>query len=195
MFYRNVGLLSTTTWGCNPEDKNSSSLHIFRHIISLPNNVWNKRSSLRIQSADNMHLAICLQCITDAQLDSRQRHQMCWLQFSSLSSVPLSEWRRKLRPLPSTPDPIHVSNNDNQRYWQSSVGPWPVGRTPWTADQPVARPLPKHRTTQSYDKSTLTSKPYTARPPWSAGSVYTNHEQKQSPPHTKPEMWRGDILQ
>jgi hypothetical protein len=38
------------------------------------------------------------------------------------------------------------------------VGPWPhfqflylyaVGRTPWTGDQPVARPLPTHRTTQT----------------------------------------------
>jgi hypothetical protein len=36
-------------------------------------------------------------------------------------------------------------------------GPWPlfqflnlytVGRTPWTVDQPIARPLPTHRTTQ-----------------------------------------------
>jgi hypothetical protein len=27
-----------------------------------------------------------------------------------------------------------------------------VGRTPWTGDQPVARPLPKHRTTQTQNK-------------------------------------------
>jgi hypothetical protein len=27
-----------------------------------------------------------------------------------------------------------------------------VGRTPWTSDQPVARPLPKHRTTQTQNK-------------------------------------------
>jgi hypothetical protein len=27
-----------------------------------------------------------------------------------------------------------------------------VGRTPWTSDQPVARPLPTHRTTQTYNK-------------------------------------------
>jgi hypothetical protein len=27
------------------------------------------------------------------------------------------------------------------------------GRTPWTSDQPVARPLPKHRTTQTQNKS------------------------------------------
>jgi hypothetical protein len=41
---------------------------------------------------------------------------------------------------------------------QSFVGPWPllqfldlytVGRTPWMGDQPVARPLPAHRTTQT----------------------------------------------
>jgi hypothetical protein len=41
---------------------------------------------------------------------------------------------------------------------QSFVGPWPlfsflnlytVDSTPWTGDQPVARPLPIHRTTQT----------------------------------------------
>jgi hypothetical protein len=42
---------------------------------------------------------------------------------------------------------------------QPSVGPWPLlqlrnlfytdGNTPWTTDQPVARPLPTHRTTQT----------------------------------------------
>jgi hypothetical protein len=41
---------------------------------------------------------------------------------------------------------------------QLFVEPWPLlqfrkffytgGRTPWTSDQPIARPLPKHRTTQ-----------------------------------------------
>jgi hypothetical protein len=30
------------------------------------------------------------------------------------------------------------------------------GRTPWTSDQPVARPLPKHRTTQTQNKRTHT---------------------------------------
>jgi hypothetical protein len=29
-----------------------------------------------------------------------------------------------------------------------------VGRTPWTGDQPVARPLPTHRTTQTHNKRT-----------------------------------------
>jgi hypothetical protein len=48
------------------------------------------------------------------------------------------------------------------------VGPWPlfrclnpmhVGRTAWTGDQPVARPLPTHRTTQTQNKRTQTSMP------------------------------------
>jgi hypothetical protein len=32
-----------------------------------------------------------------------------------------------------------------------------IGRTPWTGDQPVARPLPTHRTTQTQNKRTQTS--------------------------------------
>jgi hypothetical protein len=51
---------------------------------------------------------------------------------------------------------------------QPFVGPWPlfqcldlftVARTPWTTDQPFARPLPAHRTAQTEDKSTQTSMP------------------------------------
>jgi hypothetical protein len=47
-------------------------------------------------------------------------------------------------------------------------GPWPlfqflnlhtVGRTPWTGDQHVVRPLPTHRTTQTQNKRTQTSVP------------------------------------
>jgi hypothetical protein len=34
-----------------------------------------------------------------------------------------------------------------------------VGRTPWTGDQPVARTLPTHRTTQTQNEGTLTSMP------------------------------------
>jgi hypothetical protein len=34
-----------------------------------------------------------------------------------------------------------------------------VGRTPWTGDQPVARPLPAHRTTQTQNKRTQTPMP------------------------------------
>jgi hypothetical protein len=50
---------------------------------------------------------------------------------------------------------------------QPVVGPWPllqfrnlsytVGRTPWRSDQPVARPLPTHRTRQAQNKRTQTS--------------------------------------
>jgi hypothetical protein len=35
--------------------------------------------------------------------------------------------------------------------------PYIVGRTPWTGDQPFARPLPAHRTTQIQNKRTQTS--------------------------------------
>jgi hypothetical protein len=34
----------------------------------------------------------------------------------------------------------------------SSLIIFPDGRTPWTNDQPVARPLPKHRITQTQNK-------------------------------------------
>jgi hypothetical protein len=52
---------------------------------------------------------------------------------------------------------------------QPFVGTWPLlqfrnlfytdGRTPWTSDQPVARPLPSHRTTQTENKRRDTSMP------------------------------------
>jgi hypothetical protein len=34
------------------------------------------------------------------------------------------------------------------------LNPYTVGRTPWTGDYPVARPLPTHRTTQTQNKRT-----------------------------------------
>jgi hypothetical protein len=49
---------------------------------------------------------------------------------------------------------------------QQPFGPWPlfsfsilyiVGRTPWTGDQSVARPLPTHGTIQTENKRTQTS--------------------------------------
>jgi hypothetical protein len=52
---------------------------------------------------------------------------------------------------------------------QPFVGPWPplqfrkrfytVGRTPWRSDQPVVRPLPTYRTTQTQNKRTRISMP------------------------------------
>jgi hypothetical protein len=51
---------------------------------------------------------------------------------------------------------------------QPFIGPWPLpqfrnnfytdGRTPWTSDQPVARPLPTHGTTQTQNKRTHSHK-------------------------------------
>jgi hypothetical protein len=52
---------------------------------------------------------------------------------------------------------------------QPFLGPWPLfsflilytaGRTPWMSYQPVARPLPTHRTTQTQNKRTETSVPW-----------------------------------
>jgi hypothetical protein len=52
---------------------------------------------------------------------------------------------------------------------QLFVEPWPflcflilytVGRTPWTGDQSVAKPLPAYRTTQTQNKRTQTSMPW-----------------------------------
>jgi hypothetical protein len=51
---------------------------------------------------------------------------------------------------------------------QPFVGPWPlfqfldlytVGRTPWTENHPVSRPLLIHRTAQTQNKRTQTSMP------------------------------------
>jgi hypothetical protein len=51
---------------------------------------------------------------------------------------------------------------------QPFAGPWPlfqflefytVGRTSWTGDQLVTRPLPAHRTAQTQNKRTQTSMP------------------------------------
>jgi hypothetical protein len=53
---------------------------------------------------------------------------------------------------------------------QPFIGPWPllqfpyffyiVGRTPWTSDQPVTRPLPTHRATKTQNKRIQTSIPW-----------------------------------
>jgi hypothetical protein len=40
-----------------------------------------------------------------------------------------------------------------------------VGRTPWTGDQPAARPLPTHRKTQAHNKRTQTSMPWVGLEP------------------------------
>jgi hypothetical protein len=42
----------------------------------------------------------------------------------------------------------------------SSLFFYTVGRTPWTGDEPVTRPLPTHRTAQTQNKRTKTSMPW-----------------------------------
>jgi hypothetical protein len=52
----------------------------------------------------------------------------------------------------------------HQWHYNPYVGPWPLlqfrnllyadGKAPWTGDQPVARPLPKHRTIETQNKRT-----------------------------------------
>jgi hypothetical protein len=38
--------------------------------------------------------------------------------------------------------------------------PYTVGRTPWTGDQPLPRPVPAHRTTHTQNKCTQHRHPY-----------------------------------
>jgi hypothetical protein len=63
-----------------------------------------------------------------------------------------------------------LSKQVSKYLWLYSrfVGPWPlfsflilytVGRTSWTGDQPVSRPLPTHRTTRTQNKRTKTLMP------------------------------------
>jgi hypothetical protein len=63
----------------------------------------------------------------------------------------------------------HIDFNIYLWLYSSFVGPWPlfrflnlyiVGSTPWKGDQPVARPLPTHRTTQTQNKCKQTSMPW-----------------------------------
>jgi hypothetical protein len=65
-------------------------------------------------------------------------------------------------------DPENVLPTYLPMALQTLVGPWPLfqflsllhsGRTPWTGDQPVARPLPAYRTAQTQNKGTQTSTP------------------------------------
>jgi hypothetical protein len=57
--------------------------------------------------------------------------------------------------------PVYGSTNlllDLERFFSFLIL-YTGGRTPWTGDQLVARPLPKHRTTQTQNKCTQTSVP------------------------------------
>jgi hypothetical protein len=83
---------------------------------------------------------------------------------------PLSSEFFILPPLVSVRLSIYLSIYPSIYLWLYCpfVGPWPlfqflnlyiVGRTPCTGDQPVARPLPTYRTTQTQNKSTQTAMP------------------------------------
>jgi hypothetical protein len=54
---------------------------------------------------------------------------------------------------------LYSSLSDLGRFFSFLI-PYTVGRTPWTGDQPVARLLPTHRTTQKRNKRTQTSIPW-----------------------------------
>jgi hypothetical protein len=73
-------------------------------------------------------------------------------------------------PIRCQPNLIHVLSPyfiHSSAALQPFVGPWPLlqfrnhfyrdGKTPWTSDQPVARPLLTHRTTRTQNKRTQTS--------------------------------------
>jgi hypothetical protein len=84
-----------------------------------------------------------------------------WVRFVTRGCVLIRTWSQS-----SPPNSLIHSSVVLQPF----VGPWPllqfrklfyvVGRTPWTSDQPVARPLPTHRTTQTQNKCTQTSMPW-----------------------------------
>jgi hypothetical protein len=86
---------------------------------------------------------------------------------------------------------------------QPFVRPWPllqfrnlfytVGRTPWTSDQPVARPLPTHRRTQTqinahthiHSLSRIRTHDPRVRPPWSAQSGVSSPNFESRPFHNE----------
>jgi hypothetical protein len=100
--------------------------------------------------------------------------QKCVLFFSeeTVFSWFISVLPGKFRHSPSTKAIIqyHPTNRRHVLFRDSSmavlpfIGPWPLpqfrnlfytdDRAPWTSDQPVANPLPKHRTAQTQNKRT-----------------------------------------
>jgi hypothetical protein len=77
--------------------------------------------------------------------------------FTAAHLLPLLTLVFHLSTSPPIHPPIHPSIHLPSYGSTALCGPWPpfqflnlytVGRTPWTGDQPVARPLPTHRTTQ-----------------------------------------------
>jgi hypothetical protein len=80
----------------------------------------------------------------------------------------------------------------------SSCGPWPLfqflnlytlSRTPWTDYQPVARPLPWHRTTQTQNKRTQISMPWVGFDPIRS---QCSSEWRYFMPQTARPLWSVD---
>jgi hypothetical protein len=63
-----------------------------------------------------------------------------------------------------------------------------VGRIPWTGDEPVARPLYTHRTTQTQNKRTQTSMPWVGLEPTIPASerAKTVHDRAATPARSEP---------
>jgi hypothetical protein len=71
-------------------------------------------------------------------------------------------WNEKCQRKPKYSEKIYPSVTFFFHWLYSPLGPWPLisqfhdhfsdGKTPWTSDQLVTRPLPKHRTTQIQNK-------------------------------------------
>jgi hypothetical protein len=90
---------------------------------------------------------------------------------AEMGSRRLTSWAMA-RPQFRTYNPIKLTPNilffSLSMPLQLFLRPWPRfqfhnpihGRTPWTGDQPVAWPLPTHRTAQTHNKRTQTSMPW-----------------------------------
>jgi hypothetical protein len=86
------------------------------------------------------------------------------------SETSIAFQRNTWRYIPQKTAP-HDHRSENLKFclWlYNPCGPWPlfrflnlctVGRTPWTGDQPVARPLPTHAGQHKQNKRTQTSMP------------------------------------
>jgi hypothetical protein len=143
------------------------------------NNIWKFESSHRNMVIYRKWLRLYS---GGARLESRQGHLLFWSSWFSSTSIrrgkfPSKSFPIKLHPRqsvsqsvrPSAHPSIHQSYLSINPWLYSPCGPWPpfqfldlytVGRAPWLGDQPVARPVPTHRTAQTQNKRKQTSTPW-----------------------------------
>jgi hypothetical protein len=73
-----------------------------------------------------------------------------------------------------------------------------MGRTPWTSDRPVARPLPKYRTTQTQKNvrtHTHTHTHQTSMPKWDSNPrSQCPSERRQFMPYVRPLGYRDRLI-